>query len=249
MAKIIAIANHKGGVGKTSTAVNVGSALAKMGRKVLLVDADAQANLTSSLYNENQVEVSLYDAMKNAPLPIIHIADNLDIVPASIDLTFADGEFSNKIAREQLIKKALKCIHGQYDYIFIDCPPSLGLVTINALAASDSVIISMCAETLPLRGLIRLEEIIGDVTNMINPSLHISGIVISKYSRRKIDNSVIEAIRGKYGDKIFKTYVRNCVAVAEAPTFRQSVIDYAPTSNAAEDYMALAKEIDNINNK
>ena len=246
MAKIIAVANHKGGVGKTTSCVNVGAALARAGRRVLLVDVDPQANLTSCLMDESSINVSVYDAMQGtAALPIMAISDNLDIVPAHINLTRSDMEFSTKIARESILKKLLAGIRNNYDYILIDCPPSLGLVTINALTAADSVIITMCAETLPLRGLVMLDDMIADIAESINPSLHVSGIIIAKYNRRKLDNAVIEAIRGKYGDNVYPTFIRNCVALAEAPTYRKSVLDYAPTSNGAKDYIALANEIDN----
>lgn len=245
MARIIAIANHKGGVAKTTSCVNIAAALAKMGRRVLLVDVDPQANLTSSFTDESKIEASIYDAMKGGATPIMNIGDNLDLIPSHIDLAGADMVFSNKIAREQILRNILDEIKGNYDYIIIDTPPALGLVTINALTAAHSVIISICAETLPLRGLVMLDEMIGDITRSINRGLHVSGIIIAKYNRRKLDNAVIDAIREKYGDKIFKTYVRTCVAAAEAPTYRQSVLDYAPDSNAAADYMALAREIDN----
>lgn len=244
MAKIIAIANHKGGVAKTTSCVNIAAALAKMGRRVLLVDVDPQANLTSSFTDESKIEASIYDAMKGAPVPIMHIMENLDLIPSHIDLAGADMVFSNKIAREQILKIILDELKENYDYIIIDTPPALGLVTINALTAADSVIISICAETLPLRGLVMLDEMIGDIAQSINKGLHVSGIIIAKYNRRKLDNAVIDAIRAKYGDKIFKTYIRTGVAAAEAPTYRQSVLDYAPNSTVAEDYRALAKEID-----
>lgn len=249
MANIIAIANHKGGVAKTTSCVNIAAALAKMGRKVLIVDADPQANLTSSFTDESKIEVSIYDAMKGAATPVMHVADNLDLIPSNIDLAGADIVFGSKIAREQILKKVLDKLRSGYDYIFIDTPPSLGLVTINALTAADSVIISICAETLPLRGLVMLDEMIGDIAQSINKKLHVSGIIVAKYGRRKLDKAVIEAIRAKYGDKIYKTYVRNCVAAAEAPTYRQSVLDYAPNSTVAYDYRELAKEIDDQANK
>lgn len=245
MARIIAIANHKGGVAKTTSCVNIAAALAKMGRRILLVDVDPQANLTSSFTDESKIEASIYDAMKGDAAPIMNIGDNLDLIPSHIDLAGADMVFSNKIAREQILRNILDEIKENYDYIIIDTPPALGLVTINALTAAQSVIISICAETLPLRGLVMLDEMIGDIARSINRGLHVSGIIIAKYNRRKLDNAVIDAIREKYGDKIFKTYVRTCVAAAEAPTYRQSVLDYAPDSNAAADYMALAREIDN----
>lgn len=245
MARIIAIANHKGGVAKTTSCVNIAAALAKMGRRILLVDVDPQANLTSSFTDESKIEASIYDAMKGDPAPIMNIGDNLDLIPSHIDLAGADMVFSNKIAREQILRNILDEIKENYDYIIIDTPPALGLVTINALTAAQSVIISICAETLPLRGLVMLDEMISDIARSINRGLHVSGIIIAKYNRRKLDKAVIDAIREKYGDKIFKTYVRTCVAAAEAPTYRQSVLEYAPDSNAAADYMALAREIDN----
>lgn len=235
----------QGGVAKTTSCVNIAAALAKMGRRILLVDVDPQANLTSSFTDESKIEASIYDAMKGDPAPIMNIGDNLDLIPSHIDLAGADMVFSNKIAQEQILRNILDEIKENYDYIIIDTPPALGLVTINALTAAQSVILSICAETLPLRGLVMLDEMISDIARSINRGLHVSGIIIAKYNRRKLDKAVIDAIREKYGDKIFKTYVRTCVAAAEAPTYRQSVLDYAPDSNAAADYMALAREIDN----
>lgn len=235
----------QGGVAKTTSCVNIAAALAKMGRRILLVDVDPQANLTSSFTDESKIEASIYDAMKGDPAPIMNIGDNLDLIPSHIDLAGADMVFSNKIAREQILRNILDEIKENYDYIIIDTPPALGLVTINALTAAQSVILSICAETLPLRGLVMLDEMISDIARSINRGLHVSGIIIAKYNRRKLDKAVIDAIREKYGDKIFITYVRTCVAAAEAPTYRQSVLDYAPDSNAAADYMALAREIDN----
>lgn len=245
MAKIIAVANHKGGVAKTTSCANIGAALAKKGYKTLLVDMDAQANLTSSFMDEGLVETSVYDAMKGAKLPIISIGENLELVPAHIDLAGADIVFSSKLAREQILKKLLARVSNDYSYILIDTPPSLGLLTINALTAAEGVIIPICAETLPLRGLVMLDEMIGDISSSINPDLHIEGIVITKYVRRKLDMTVIETLQSKYGDKVFKTYIRTCVAAAEAPTFHQSVLDYAPISTVAKDYEALAEEIIN----
>lgn len=235
----------QGGVAKTTSCVNIAAALAKMGRRILLVDVDPQANLTSSFTDESKIEASIYDAMKGDPAPIMNIGDNLDLIPSHIDLAGADMVFSNKIAQEQILRNILDEIKENYDYIIIDTPPALGLVTINALTAAQSVILSICAETLPLRGLVMLDEMISDIARSINRGLHVSGIIIAKYNRRKLDKAVIDAIREKYGDKIFKTYVRTCVAAAETPTYRQSVLDYAPDSNAAADYMALAREIDN----
>lgn len=245
MAKIIAVANHKGGVAKTTSCVNIGAALAKKGYKTLLVDMDAQANLTSSFMDEGLVETSVYDAMKGAKLPIISIGENLELVPAHIDLAGADIVFSSKLAREQILKKLLARVSNDYSYILIDTPPSLGLLTINALTAAEGVIIPICAETLPLRGLVMLDEMIGDISSSINPDLHIEGIVITKYVRRKLDMTVIETLQSKYGGKVFKTCIRTCVAAAEAPTFHQSVLDYAPISTVAKDYEALAEEIIN----
>jgi len=246
MSIIIAIANHKGGVGKTTTTANLGAALASIGRRVLLVDMDAQANLSTSLMNESEIGLSIYDSIKdNAPLPIHNLNSRLDLIPAAIELARLDLDLSTRISRETILKKLLLPLGDKYDYILLDCPPSIGLVTINALSAANGVLIAMSAEALPLRGLAMLDDIIAEVAQDINPSLSVSGIVITKYNRRKLNNTIIDAIQARYGEKVLQTRIRENIALAEAPLTHTSILEYAPDSNGAADYLALAKEIDN----
>lgn len=250
MAITLAIANHKGGVGKTTTTANLGAALALLGKRVLLVDMDAQANLSSSLMNEADIERTIYDSMKDgAPLPIHRISPNLSLIPAAIELSRIDLDLADRENPHLAIKKLLAPFGRKYDYILLDCPPSIGFVTANALTAANGVIITMSAEALPLRGLEHLNNSIDDIVQTANPSLHLFGIVVTKYNRRKLNNIVVEAIRGQYGDKVLNTKIRENISLAEAPLTHSSIFDYDPESNGANDYMELAKEVNNITSK
>lgn len=250
MSEIIAIANHKGGVGKTTTTANLGAALALLGKRVLLVDMDAQANLSSSLMNEADIEQTIYDSMKDgAPLPIHRISPNLSLIPAAIELSRIDLDLADRENPHLTIKKLLTPFGRKYDYILLDCPPSIGFITVNALTAANGVLITMSAEALPLRGLERLNGIIEEIAHTVNPTLHLSGIVITKYNRRKLNNIVIDAIREQYGEKVLNTKIRENISLAEAPLTHSSIFDYDPESNGANDYMELAKEVNNITSK
>lgn len=241
MAQIISIANHKGGVGKTTTTANLGAALANTGARVLLVDMDAQGSLSASLLEQSEFPVTIYDSMINgAPLPIIH-GDKYDIIPADIKLSRLDMDLAGVKARQLKLHNLLQPIAGKYDYILIDCPPALGSATVNALAASHGVIIVMSAEVLPLKGLQMLENIMMDVT-ATNPALSLYGIVATKFSRRKINSLVLDNIRSRYGDKVFNSVIRENVALVEAPLMHTDIFSYEPKSNGAADYSALANE-------
>lgn len=244
MGKVIAIANHKGGVGKTTTTAAVGQALARKGKKVLLIDLDAQANLTSFFVEEDSIESSVYDALRGTldKLPIMGVGDNLSLVPASLDLAAAETALASKIARERILARLIENVKG-YDYILLDCPPSLGILTTNALAAATDLYIPLTAEALPLKGLKMLEEIVNEVRRSINPRLNISGVIITRYNNRKLNKAVLDAIRQQYGGKVFDTKIRENIAIAEAPLYNESIFDYAPTSNGAQDYDNLAAEI------
>lgn len=243
MTKIIAVVNHKGGVGKTTTTVNLGAALAQLGKQVLLVDMDSQQNLTTSLMPEESVTTSIYDSFINsAPLPIVKISEGLSLCPSELALAAAELQLQSRIYRESLLKKLLNKVQNQYDYIFIDCPPSLGLFTVNAMVAATDVLLPLTGETLPLRGVIMLDETLNDVIQNANPELKITGVIIQRYNNRKLNNEVIDAIKSKYGSIVFNTKIRECIALAEAPAAHCSIFGYDDKSNGALDYMALAKE-------
>lgn len=248
MAHIIAFANHKGGVGKTTSVANIGAALHQKGNRVLLVDLDAQQNLTSCFLPDEKVEaleVSVYDALVGKkPLPVITLKDGLCLVPSSIELARAETDLSQKIAREQLLKKLLSPLADKYDFILLDCPPSLGIITTNSLTAAEALYIPLTAEALPLKGLKMLEAVAEEVRENINPTLSLSGVFVTRYNTRKsLNNMVLETIADKYGSIVFHTKIRENVAVAEAPLMQQPICDYDPKSNGALDYEALTDEI------
>ncbi len=244
MAKIIAIVNHKGGVGKTTTTVNLGAALARSGANVLCVDIDSQQNLTSSLMNEEEVSVSISDSLSNGvPLPIVKVSERLHLCPSDLNLADieADRKFMDNRKRDKL-KYMLAPLATKYDYILIDCPPSFGLLTVNALVAANEIYLPLTGEALPLRGIVSLENFVMNVRR-INPALSISGVIIQRFNNRRINNAVLDVIRAKYGEKLFNTKIRECIALAEAPAAHCSIYDYDPDSNGAKDYSALAKEV------
>lgn len=249
-AKTIAIANHKGGVGKTTSVASLGDAFARMGKKVLLIDLDAQQNLTYSMTQREDYDQSIYDTLvRDKELPIINVRTNLDLVPASLELARAEIDMATKIAREGILKAAIAPLLAEYDYIIIDCPPSLGIVTTNALVASDELMIPLTAETLPLKGLTMLDEVLGEVRKRINPNVRLGGVFLTRYNNRKLNKEVESMIRQRYAEKVFNTRIRENIALAEMPVSGQSIFDYDSKSNGAADYMALAKEIEQRNNK
>lgn len=242
--KIISIANHKGGVGKTTSTASIGAALALNGRNVLLVDLDAQQNLSFMITQQEDPEVSVYHALvKDAPLPIVNVGDSLDIVPASLDLARAEIDMATRIAREGILRDQLKKYATGYDYVLIDCPPSLGIVTTNALVASDLLYIPLTAEALPFKGLSMLEEVVGEVKRRVNPNLEIGGVFFTRYFNRNLNKEIVNIITQKYGDRVFSTKIRENIALAEMPLTGVSIFNYDPKSNGAKDYMSLAKEI------
>lgn len=242
--KVIAIANHKGGVGKTTSVASIGDALALMGKRVLLIDLDAQQNLSYSLSGNEDPEVSVYDSLvKDLPLPVVNVRNNLDLVPASLDLARAEIDLSTKIAREGILRSLLESKKEEYDYIIIDCPPSLGIVTTNAMVASDEVFIPLTAEALPLKGLTMLDDVIAEIKRRVNPSLRLGGVFFTRYNNRKLNKEVVAMICERYGEKVFSTKVRENIALAEMPLSGMSIFEYDPKSNGATDYMALAGEV------
>lgn len=259
---ILAFSNHKGGVGKTTTTANVGAALAKQGYKVLLVDLDAQQNLTSCFINPEGVTVNVADALvgKIDYLPIVSVPmgqqglpgirlntptppASIDLVPSSLALAPAETQMLNLMAREKILTRLLAPVKAQYDFILLDCPPSLGAITVNALTAADAVYIPLIAEVLPYRGLEMLTDIIDTVRQQTNPLLTIGGVILTRYNNRSLNDSVERAIRNEYGEAVCATRIRENIAIAEAQGAIKSIFDYSPDSNGAKDFAALADEI------
>lgn len=244
-AKIISVANHKGGVGKTTTTASVGSILATKGYKVLLIDLDAQANLTSSLVKGN-VTSSIYNAMtQESAMPIYRVHEKvvLDLVPASLELALADLQLASRIARERILSSMLEEYKDKYDYIIIDCPPSLGLMTINAITASDYVIIPLVAEVLPFNGLTMISDFVANLKKQINPHVDILGILITRWEATNLSKNIEAGLRKELDDKIFKTKIRKNVTIAQAPLEATNIVEYDPKSNGAIDYQAFTDEL------
>lgn len=244
MTRIIAVANHKGGVGKTTSVACIGAALARHGKRTLLIDLDAQQNLTFTLIGDKEAESSVYDSLiKGTPLPVVEIAENLDLIPSSLELARAETDLSSKLMREAQLKNRIAEIAGDYDYILLDCPPSLGLITTNALVAATELYIPLTAEALPLKGLTMLDEVVGEIRQAINPTLKLGGVFITRYNNRKLNKDVVDAIFSRYGSKVFSTKIRENISLAEMPVTVMSIFEYDPTSNGARDYEALTEEI------
>ena len=250
MARVYAFANQKGGVGKTTTAVNLGAYLAAAGRRVLLVDIDPQANATSSLGIEPAgVQRSIYDVLiDHLPLPEVVVATahaGLSLAPSAPALAGAEVEMVAMLAREHLLRKALEPVLSGYDHVLIDCPPSLGLLTVNALtAARDGVIVPIQCEYLALEGLGRLWRTIQLVRENLNPHLYISGMVLTMFDpRTRLAMQVVNEVRKHFPEQTFRTIVPRSVRLSEAPSYGQTVLVYAPHSSGAQAYAALAQEL------
>ena len=244
MAKIIAIANHKGGVGKTTFVASVGASLASQGYKTLLIDLDAQANLTASLLQDESERRTIYNALKEKrELPVVETRQNLYLTPSALDLAGIELELSGAMSREFILKDLLEPLAPNYDYILLDCPPSLGLIAVNAFVASTDVIIPLTAEALPFKGLTMIQEIVAMVQKRLNPSLSISGIVLNRWAGRKLNKVVEEALRERFPDVVFSSKVRENIAIAEAPLTKSDIFSYSPESNGAKDYRAVAEEL------
>ena len=243
MSRIIAIANHKGGVGKTTSVASIGAILANKGYKTLLIDLDAQANLTSSFLKE-EPEETIYNALRGETgLPTVTIKPNLSIVASCLDMAGVELDLSSRISREFILHKLIKPVAEEYDYILLDCPPSLGLVTINALVAARELFIPLTAEALPSRGLAKLTNIVRMVQENLNEAITLNGVIITRWEGTNLSKMVETQLRGTFGDTIFKTKIRKNVAIAEAPLYAKDVVTYAPDSNGARDYRALTEEI------
>ena len=249
MGKIIAIANQKGGVGKTTTSVNLAASLGVLEKKVLLIDADPQANATSGLgIDVESVEIGTYQILEHSHTPhealLKCTAPNVDVIPSHIDLVAIEIELVDKENREYMLKKSLDSIKDEYDYILIDCAPSLGLLTLNALTAADSVIIPIQCEYFALEGLGKLLNTIKIVQSRLNPSLDIEGILLTMYDGRlRLSRQVVDEVKTHFQQMVFDTIINRNTRLSEAPSFGETIIMHDATSTGAINYLNLAREI------
>ncbi len=249
MAYVISIVNQKGGVGKTTTAVNLGAFLAKKRKKVLIIDLDPQGNATSGYgFDKTELENTVYDLLVNEEDISTVIAStsvkNVDMCPTNINLAGAEVELVSAISRETILRRAIESVLDKYDYIIIDCPPSLGLLTINALAACEGVIVPIQGEYYALEGLTQLIDTINMIKKKLNPSIGILGVVITMHDRRtQLTKQVVEEVQKYFGDKVFNTFIPRNVRLAEAPSHGQTIDEYDAKSKGSLAYQALANEV------
>jgi len=244
MSKVISISNHKGGVGKTTSAINIGAGLNKLGKNILLIDLDPQANLSQSL-GLIEPERNIYGALRGQyKLEPITILKGLDLIPSTLDLSGAEVELSGEPGREYILKELIDPLRGSYDFIIIDSPPSLGLLTINSFTASDEILIPLQAQYLALQGLAKLIEVVDKIKGRLNKELKVGGVFITQYDSRKVLNrDVVSTIENHFKEEVFKTKIRDNIALAEAPSQGLDIFRYNSKSYGAEDYLALSKEI------
>lgn len=248
MGRVISIANQKGGVGKTTTAVNISAILAKRGKKVMLIDADPQGNASSGLGLEKDMENSLYDVLINDANIEDTLQDTeiktLKVCPSNMDLAGAEVELVSEMSREQRLKEKLDEVKDTYDFVIIDCPPSLGLITLNAFTASDSVLIPVQCEYFALEGLGQLLNTINLVKKHLNKSLEVEGAVLTMYDMRtNLSNQVVKEVKNYFGDKVYKTVIPRNVKLSEAPSYGMSITEYDIHSKGAKSYDKFVKEL------
>ncbi|HBS04501.1 MAG TPA: chromosome partitioning protein ParA [Leptospiraceae bacterium] len=249
MAEIIAVANQKGGVGKTTTTINLAAFLGKMGQQVLIVDVDPQGNASSGLgLDIHKIEKTTYEVF----LEEVSLAEailrtetqNVSVVPANVNLSGIEMDLLQMEAREYKLQAALKQVAPNYDWVFIDCPPNLGILTLNALCAADGVMIPLQTEYYALEGLTQLMRVIGLVQQSLNPSLELKGVVLTMYDQRtSLAHQVVDDVKQHFGDKVFSAVVPRNVKLSEAPSFGKSILEYAPDSSGAKAYEQLASEV------
>jgi chromosome partitioning protein len=247
MGKIICVTNQKGGVGKTTSTLNVGMGLAKLGKRSLLLDLDPQANLTSAIGLKNrEFSHAIGDfLLGRATFQQVMVRHNgVDIIPSTLDLSGVEVELSTVPGREFLLKEALDKMSRQFDYVLIDCPPALGLLTLNALTAANEIIVPIQAEYIPLEGVKFLLDTLEVVKKRLNQGIEISGVIVTMFDKRQnLHKEVVGIIREFFGDKLFGTFVRRNVALAESPSFGEDIFRYKPESPGAMDYLDICKEI------
>lgn len=253
MAKIIAFANYKGGTAKTTTAHNVGAALTIKGRKVLLIDFDPQSNLTGCLLSPREgakITATVFEAMTarptgSLPLPVLHVRPSLDLVPCSLKHSGTETLISSRPDKATILKQLVEPLRGKYDFIMIDCPPTPGILTANALAASDRVVIPIEAQALPMKGITQVLQMVEVIRAQFNPSLSLGGIAITRWKANNLSKITEGMLRQTY-EKVFETKINESVQIATAPAFFRSIFEHAPKSRGAAQYMALAEEIEAI---
>lgn len=248
MGRIIAITNQKGGVGKTTSCCNIGDGLHRLSKKVLMIDIDPEAHLTYSLgIPAHKLDVTVNDLLENkyAPEDIMIDRKGMHIIPSSMELSGAEIELSKEPGGEFMLKEAIGDFLDNYEYTLIDCPPSLGYLTLNALTTANEIFVPLQTEYLALRGLRRLTETIDIVKNRLNNNnLEITGVIATRFHQRKnLHKEVVENIKGHFGEKVFKTLIRENISLAEAPSGGKTIFEYEPNSHGAEDYRKLCKEI------
>lgn len=247
MAITISFLNNKGGVAKTTSTINIGAALHRKGYRVLLIDLDAQASLTQCLGVSSELEKTIYEALigeKKVQETILSIKENLDIIPSQLDLSMIEIELAGEISRESILKDLLAPIKNRYDFILIDCSPAIGLLTMNALVASDKIIIPILSEYLAIRGMSKLLGFTEKIKTKLNPKLDIAGLLLTRYTARKNLTQMVEAtLRENFGTDVLQNTIRENISLAEAPTAGLTIFDYAPKSTGASDYLAACDEL------
>ena len=254
MGKVISVANQKGGVGKTTTTINLSTILAKKGYKVMLIDADPQGNATSGVGAEKEVDLSFYDVLTNDTEIIDTLektaVNNLVVCPSNINLAGAEVELVSMMSREQRLKEKLDIIKERFDYVLIDCPPSLGLITLNAFTASDSVLIPVQCEYYALEGLGQLLNTINLVKKHLNKNIQIEGALLTMYDiRTNLSNQVVKEVKKYFDNKVYKTVIPRNVRLSEAPSYGLPITEYDPRSKGAKSYEKFAKEFIKLNNE